>query len=282
MAILRRMTRDDTRRVRVGYANTLFTRPLIRGLEGLGDRALVKEFSQEALTPALEAGEVDLALLPVHESLARPQWQVLPEICVGCFGEARLALLASRTLPTEIRRVRLDIGASPFLKLLELLLPRQVMIRPELLPSEVPLSPATYDFDRDPCEAFFLVGYNAFRLAPGAFTWTWDLIGAWKNYARTPFVALLWTLRGPMDLRGLEHDLVKLTVGNMSAMRSFCQEESRLSGVEAETLEALYTKVLYFSLDNPQIMGARRFAKELADAGLVPGHADFRFYRRGV
>ncbi len=279
-ALFHSSPRPSSRRLRVGYAVNLFTIPVVHGIESLKEKADLSKYSPAALYPALQRGDLDVALIPSHQALLESDCLVIPEVGVGCFGEGRLAMLCSKTLPTEIQYVRIDENAQPFDSLLEALLPRQLMIRPKLMMSDGILDPLSYDFYRDPCQAFLFTGVQALHAPAADFAWSWDIAQGWQKHSRMPFVAYVWAvaprahpLVKATDLGAAFCSLVK---SNMGRIGHIAIEYEKQIGLPKDTLEQIYSKVLQFHLESAHVIGLRHFAKELSDAGPEPRRAELR------
>src|SRR6188768_2319647 len=95
---------------RIGAVSYLNTRPLVFGFEqGLGaERVTLSYDVPSVLAARLDAGELDVALLPVIELARIPDLAIVPGIAIGSFGECRSVLLVARKPLDEIRSVALD------------------------------------------------------------------------------------------------------------------------------------------------------------------------------
>lgn len=266
------------KRLKIGFVDHLLTRPLVRGIEQLGGRVDVEGHPNEEVATALAKGDLDVALVSSMEVLKHPEYTILPTVCVGTFGGSGVAVLCSKVLPTEIQTVVLDGNAQVVVPLVEVLLPRQVMIRPQLVQGDASMDEGSYDFVSDPEQAFLLTGVGALKLQRGDFFWTWDVLQAWKAYVSLPFVLWVWAVRPRVDLLGLDGELNSLLVGNLSRIDEMAEEESQRTGIEKDLFKTLYRKSMHYTLDNLFMAGLRRFAKEACDAGLVPGQAPIRAY----
>lgn len=279
MAALFSRSRAGSTRLKVGYIDTLFTRPLVRDIESLRGRADSHAFTFPDLDKAFSEGQVDVALLPSHAIFNHPECSIVPNVCVGSFGPTRIALLCSKVIPTEIQRVLVDIHALPLEKLLGVALPRLLMIRPHLVASLVPLNPAEFAFDSNPHDAFLLTGPFAAQIPPERFVWTWDLNQAWQSLCRMPFVLYVWAVRPEVDLRGLETDLAQLRYLNQTHLDAIADELAGEIQVDRNVVQKFYANSLHYTLDNVFLAGLRQFGKELADARLVEGNPPIRLYR---
>jgi chorismate dehydratase len=270
---------EEKREVRVGFVDTFLTRPLVRGIEYLVRRADIRAFDAAAIGRALAEGEVDVALVPSAEVVAHPEYRIVPTVCAGTFGGGGLAVLCSKMLPTEVQSVVMDREGHALEGLLEVLLPRQVMIRPRIEHTETLVAELGPEAFSDPTRAFLFTGSCSLRIPQHeGFYWTWDVMQAWKKYTSLPFVFWLWAVRPNADLQGLESELSSLLVGNLSRLDEFCGEQALLEKTEKEILKKLYSKVMHYTLDNLFLAGLRRYAKELSDAGVTQGQAPIRPY----
>jgi len=265
-------------RIRLGFVANLLTRPLVRGIEQLVQRADIEGFAGSEIGEALASDRLDAALVPSLEALRHPEYTVLPTVCVGTFGGGGVAVLCSKVLPTEIQAVCLDGEGQALAPLLEVLLPRQVMIRPSLVEGTPAMNERGFEFESDTGHAYLLSGAAAFDPPRETFCWTWDLMRAWKSYTSLPFVLWVWAVRPGVDLRGLDLELNSLFVGNLSQLDAMALEESKRTGVDKDVFKIFYSKVMHYTFENIFMAGLRRFSKEASDAGLVPGQAPIRAY----
>ena len=108
--------------LRVHAVSFLNARPLLHSLTGdkaprLPDGRLMFEL-HEALpsdcADALARGDADLALIPVATLVDHPDWEVVPDIGIGCQGAVETVVLAAAAPLEEIRRLLNPTGVPEF------------------------------------------------------------------------------------------------------------------------------------------------------------------------
>jgi len=161
-----------------------------------------------------------------------------------------------------------------------MLLPAQTASRPEMVRSDVPLNPRTFDFESSDYNAFLLVGENALLANRANYTWVFDLGDAWRKFANTPLVLHVWCTRRGIDLRGVEKELSDTAKGNANSEDLVKKERERL-GV-GEGLGVVFNRILHTECGPLQISALRRYSMELARHGVVSGVSQFQVYRPPV
>ena len=97
--------------VRIGAVNYLNSKPLIEGLlELLPEAELTLDYPSR-LADDLEAGRLDVALVPSIEVLRHPNYEVVSDACVATRGPVMSVKLYSRVPFGLIRTLALDAGS---------------------------------------------------------------------------------------------------------------------------------------------------------------------------
>lgn len=137
----------------------------------------------------LERGDCDLALLPVAAVAAHPEWEVVPEVGIGCRGPVQTVVLISDVPLEQIERVWLDAASRTSVVLVQLLLAGRG-VRPifEHAPHR---EGAARVRGRD---AALVIGDAAFTLH-GRFAHLYDLGDLWFQQTGLPFVFAFWAAR---------------------------------------------------------------------------------------
>jgi len=184
-------------KVRVGAVSYLNTRPLVFGLDqGQGaDRIELSYDVPSVLATRLEAGELDVALLPVIELARIPDLVVVPGLAIGSYGDCRSVLLIATKPLGEIRSIALDPESRTSNALVRVLCADAWGINPRFVvgPRDLELALSEHD-------AVVRIGDKALfePIPPG--TVAHDLGGAWTANTRTPFVYAVWAARlGALD-----------------------------------------------------------------------------------
>jgi cyclic dehypoxanthinyl futalosine synthase len=192
--------REELQPLRVQAVSFLNARPLLHSLTGeraprLPDGRLMFELHEalpSACSDALANGEADLALLPVATLIDHPEWEVVPDIGIGCQGAVETVVLATAVPIEQIEHVWLDSASRSSVLLLKILLAQK-----GLCPSFEAAPHGEGEARVEGTTASLIIGDAAFGLAerlaevsPGARVI--DLGSWWQRETGLPFVFALW------------------------------------------------------------------------------------------
>lgn len=168
-------------RYRVGSVPYLNARPLLEGADG---NVLLDVPTR--LAARFAAGELDAALLPVYEAVARDRATLADDIAIASRGEVFSVFLAHRGPLAELTSVALDPDSRTSSHLVRVLLAEFHGISPEYSPGV-----------RDDGQARVLIGDPAIRFrTEQAEGWTFlDLGAEWRRCTELPFVFAGWVFR---------------------------------------------------------------------------------------
>jgi predicted solute-binding protein len=167
----------------VEYRNTL---PLAFGLETHVPGAAVTAGTPGAISDALEAGRLDVGLVPVVTAHAHPEWDWVPGLGIACDGPVDSVLVLARgTLPGAE-----SLATDPASRTSNLL--AQIVLEDLLkTPLEVVPGPAALRERLEAADAAVVIGDAAlFFDDPGVERL--DLGEAWKRSTGLPFVFAVW------------------------------------------------------------------------------------------
>jgi predicted solute-binding protein len=244
----------------VRYLNSV---PLIDGLAG------VSLEHPAVLADRLHAGELDVALVPVFELLSGMvngvDYRFVDGYGVGCDGEVYSVFMAYRGSLEGVRRVRLDPASRSSVNLLKVLA-RMGGWKWEYVAD-------LGDGEREG-DARLLIGNQAieFRLGAGERD-GWEIADLgewWKRETGLPFVYAVWGIRpGVRDAERIADVLREVATGGVSRLPELARE---YGGEFGEDVARRYlTSFIRFRCDAAAKAGMRRYAEELAQAGLLAG-----------
>jgi len=245
----------------VGYTNTW---PLVQFLGETGPMHLRTGHPSE-VARWLDAGEVDLALLPVGALLQDRSLRIVPDLCIGCDGPVSSVLLVAEQPPETWRRVILDGVSRTSVLLARLLLtrgPLAARVRADL--EIVDGAPGT-GVDGVRGDVAAVVIGDVARHLPDRLGQRLDLGQLWKDWTGLPFVFAVWA--GRADLHPQVVDRIRA-----AGLRGL----ERLDEAPAADRDYLRHSIR-FALDDAAMMGLRRFAALAHQAGLT-AHADVGLY----
>jgi len=120
-----------TRRVRLGSVNYLNARPLVAGLGGASDPHFSVRFDPPShCATLLEAGEIDLGLIPTIAYHDRPTDLVVPGVSIASEGPvASVAIFTTRPM-REVQSIALDTSSRTSVALTRIMCRRRFGITP--------------------------------------------------------------------------------------------------------------------------------------------------------
>ena len=213
--------------VRVGGIDYLNALPLTRYLrEGGEPNVRLTNSAPSLLASALRSGGLDVALAPVVEYLAKPEYRLVPGICISSYGAVESIRFYHRRPLGDLRTVGLDTSSRSSALMLRLFFrelwragPRFVSVPPELALARVggvdetaavserifargegerDSAPSLGEERRllDDLDGLLLIGDAALR-APTTTSWEMlDLGTEWTRWTGLPFVYAFWIWRG--------------------------------------------------------------------------------------
>src|SRR5690606_31248234 len=182
--------------LRLCSVSFLNARPLVEPLQELLLREPDREplFSIEHALPSecarkLEAGECDVALVPVAAYAAHPEWEVVPGVAIAARGAVQTVVVASMQPLETLRVIHLDAASRTSVILLRLLLAERGL-SPELVPCT---HDEIVDRIRDD-EGALVIGDAAFGVHR-RFPHVVDLAAEWFTLTGLPMVFAFWAAR---------------------------------------------------------------------------------------
>ena len=98
--------------LRIGAVSYLNTKPLIQSLaQRLGTEGRLTVDLPSRLANDLQAGELDVALIPSVEYFRNPGYQIISDAAIACRGPVWSVRLLSRVPVPQIKRLALDEGS---------------------------------------------------------------------------------------------------------------------------------------------------------------------------
>jgi chorismate dehydratase len=194
-------------RIRIGVVDYLNMQPLTFGLEA-AHPGRVDLFCgpPSRLAQWLDAGKIDMGMVPVGTLLARPDWRIVtgPDgngSIIGARGPVASVLLLGGGAPGQWRRLRPDSHSVTSNALARILLARRYGLKPaagETIPMEgwsPPERPATD-------EAMVLIGSRALRWRRwgGEGSTVLDMAEEWRRLTGMPIVFAAWVARPGVEL----------------------------------------------------------------------------------
>jgi chorismate dehydratase len=266
--------------LRVGGIDYLNALPLTRYLEADGEPPLdVTDHPPSVLASKLRAGLLDVALVPVVEYLARPDYRIVPGPCIASYGEVRSIRLYHRQPLAAARTVLLDSSSRTSSALTRLLFrdlwggaPRFVDASP-LVAAATLCGAATQEGEAD---AVLLIGDAALETASPH---GWDMVDlgtAWTSWTGLPFVYAFWLWKGGDAPAGLTAKLERARRLGQARVDDIVREAPLPAGLDAAAARHYLARVIQYDLAPPQIEGLQEFFARIGAAAGTPGDAHAR------
>jgi chorismate dehydratase len=256
------------KKIRIGAVSYLNTKPLIHELERLAPEAQLVLDYPSRLAQQLEAGRLDVALIPVIEYFRAGTYRLLPDIAIASHGPVLSVTLFSRQPWSGIRRVALDEGSRTSAALAQVLLRCRYHVQPEIVP--LPLDRDAEDVDAD---AVLLIGDRAMHACLPGFAHAFDLGQEWHDRTGLPFVYAAWAVRAGVDLGPVADALNEAKRRGCSEVGPIAAREAPRLGLDAGFCRRYLANIIRFDLGARELAGLHHFYMLATELGLA---------RRGV
>lgn len=167
----------------VGFTNTL---PLAFELDQHMDRALILRATPAQIADDLEAGKLDVGMVPVATLAAHHEWGVVPGLGIASEGPVRSVLLHSRVPISRVQTLVTDPASRTSNTLARLWLKHRHDLSPKVIPG-----PPEPENRLELGEATVVIGDDALFWQADVQE-SIDLGGAWTEWTGLPFVFAVW------------------------------------------------------------------------------------------
>ena len=262
--------------LRLGAVDYLNVRPLVDGLDHQAGISL--RFDVPSTCAALlEAGEIDLGMVPSITYADRPGDRIVPDICIGSDGPvASVALFHTRPLP-DVRSIALDTSSRTSAVLTRILCARHFGIAPAFASHGPDLEQML-----EVADAALLIGDPALFARIPAGAGKTDLGEAWTAFTGLPFVWAFWAGRpgaaSPAQVRALQ----RAARTGMSDTDGVA-DRYLAAWPERQAVGRQYLRYhLMFELTPRAIAGLERYLTEAAALGLIAAAPELKFFPDGA
>ena len=114
---------------RLGAVDYLNVRPLVHGLVRFPDLVTLRFDSPAECARLLDAGEIDLGMVPSITHLARPSDRIVPGMCIGSDGPVDSVALFLRGPIRDVRTLAVDTSSRTSVALTRILCARRFGIQ---------------------------------------------------------------------------------------------------------------------------------------------------------
>ena len=259
-------------RVRLGAVAYLNARPLVEGLAEQTDRFDLRFDAPSTCAALLQAGDLDLGMIPSIEYLRAPDYRIVPDVAITSRGAvASVALFTSRPV-REIRSIALDSSSRTSAGLLRVLCARRFGIAPSFVTRAPDFGAMLAEAD-----AALIIGDPALFVDHAALGLEKvDLGAAWTDMTGLPFVWAVWAGRpDAIDAAG---------VGALQAARdagvagSDAIADAYCGPARADVGRAYLRQHIKYGLGVDERAGLERYYALAAAEGLVPEARRPRFF----
>lgn len=266
--------------LRVGIVPYLNMLPLVNGMEELrgeppGSRSLrVLSAAPSRMVSLMEAGELDLGMVPVAALFEHPEWRIVGRSMIGSEGPVLSVLAMAREPPQNWTLLHPDSHSRTSNVLIQILLSRLFGASPAL-GTPLPFEDWTPPEQSLPGEAFLLIGTRALRWRDhwkAQSRVVLDLGALWSEWTGLPFVYAVWAARPEIDTRAWMRRFETLKQENLKRLENIVEtwpglEQERLTPAEARDY---LTRNILFDLEGRALRGLDRFYREGRDLNLFP------------
>ncbi len=242
-------------------------------------------FELPSRTPAmLEAGEADVALMPVAEVFRGRSGGFYPHTGIACRGAVDSVKLFSRSPLSEVRLILADRGSRSSAALVKVLLREMEGAAPDH--SEVEPRPGKLPAEG---EALLVIGDRCFayerwlREEGRTEVQAHDLGLLWKELTGLPFVFAVWAVApgfpgrvGPSETTRLGSILDQARAHGQERLKELAAREAAagrmgyLGEVSPAAIAHYFRESLVYHLGEDELAGLRRFHELCVRHGLVP------------
>ncbi len=260
--------------VRLGAVNYLNVRPLVYGLDRRPDLVSLRFDPPSECARLLEAGEIDLGMVPSITYLNRPGDRIVPGVCIGSDGAVDSVALFLRRPLSEIRTLAVDTSSRTSVALTRILCAKRFGISPEFVPHapDLPAMIAKADGALVIGDPALFVDHRALGLEKI------DLGLAWTEMTGRPFVWAFWSGRpdavspaGVAALQRAAQDGMK----HLDAIADAYSDDPARQAVSRRYLRSS----LRFQLDARATEGLRLYYREAVALGVAAGDTSLSFYQ---
>ncbi len=265
-------------KIRLGSVNYLNCRPLVHGLGGDQDPQFTLRFDPPSLCASLlNAGEIDLGLIPTIAYGDRSGDCVVPGVAIASDGPVASVALFARTPVSQIRSLALDTSSRTSVALTRILCARRFQISPTFAPHSPDLTSMLAEHD-----AALVIGDPALlidhRAVGAGDVEKIDLGQVWTEMTGLPFVWAFWAGRDdalpPAAVRRLQ-DVKEAGIRISDALA-----DAYVAGTpQHRDLARHYLREnIKFDLSERMLEGLRSYYREAASLGLIASVPAVRFF----
>lgn len=222
----------------------------------------------------LDAGEIDLGLVPTIAYFDRQDFQVVPGIGVVSAGPvASVAVFARRPI-AQVRSLALDTSSRTSVALTRILFARVFETRPACAAHRPDLGAMLEAHD-----AALLIGDPAlFADYESLGAQKVDLGQTWTDWTGLPFVWAFWAGRPEVADAGVVSRLQAVRDAGVAASDAIADEYCRGDAARQAIARRYLRENIQYVMSDAALDGLNRFYREAAELGLIERAGPVRFY----
>ncbi len=252
--------------LRIGAVSYLNTKPLVYRLhQFLPEAEIILDYPSR-LADSLDAGDLDIALVPSAELLTHPEWAIVSDACIACRGPVLSVKLLFRVRPEEVQTLALDEGSRTSCLLAQILLREKQVVSPQLL--SLPLEAEPQDVQAD---AVLVIGDRAIRTAKSDFVEVWDLGDHWCRWTSLPFVFAMWVARAGIDTTAASKAFIAARNEGNRNLDVIARDQAAKLQLPYELVLEYLSQNLHFTLGDREQRGLDLFFQRTDELNLAPG-----------
>jgi chorismate dehydratase len=274
-------------RIKIGAVPYLNAKPLIYTLPKNDPNLQLSTAVPSQLADQLQAGHLDVALIPSIEYLRDKNYRIIPNISISSHGPVRSVKLFSKVPIEKLQRVALDTSSRTSRALLKILLAEKYGLNPEYT-SYAHRSPI-HDTDAD---AVLLIGDTAMQQSEEGW-YTLDLGEEWHSMTGTPFVYALWvTHPQPLPRGGITKEnavlddipqiLQQAKQEGLLLIPEIAQVEASKLNLPESLCREYLTQNIGYDLNEAELSGLRLFYNYAVKLGLTKSEIEIAFTKPPV
>lgn len=262
-----------TRPVRLGAVDYLNVRPLVHGLDRYPELVSVRFDAPSECARLLEAGDIDLGMVPSITYLGRPGDRIVPGLCIGSDGPVDSVALFLKTPMRDVRTLAVDTSSRTSVVLTRILCAQRFGIAPTFVPHRPDLAAMLAGADAALVigDAALFADYHALGAEKV------DLGLAWTDMTGLPFVWAFWSGR-PDAARPRIVTLLQDAAETGLVHLDEIADASSADPVRQAIARRYLRECLAFRLTPRAVEGLRTYYREALALGVATGDVNLEFF----
>ena len=265
-------------KIRLGSVNYLNCRPLVHGQGGDDDPHFTLRFDPPSRCAALlDAGEIDLGLIPTIAYGGRPDDRIVPAVAIASEGPVASVALFTRTPVPGIRSIALDTSSRASVALTRILCARRFGISPAFAPHAPDLATMLAEHD-----AALLIGDPAllvdYQAVGAGDVKKLDLGQVWTEMTGLPFVWAFWAGRAGAMPPAAVRRLQEAKAAGVQVSDALADDYVSGTPQYRDLARRYLRENIRFDLTDRMLQGLRTYYREAASLGLIASAPEPLFF----